>query len=86
MVLGAAIIAMLVSIIMVVIRGILGPTIFDRILSANLFGTNIIVLIVLMGHYMGTDFFLDIALTYALINFVSTIALLRYFKYEEANK
>lgn len=78
-----AIIAILVSLIMVIIRGILGPTVFDRILAANLFGTKIVVFIVLLGHFIKTEFFLDVALTYALINFVTTIALLRYFKYEE---
>lgn len=76
------ILSVLVSISMVIIRGILGPTVFDRILAANLFGTKIVVVIVLVGHYMGTEFFLDVALIYALINFISTIALLRYFKYE----
>lgn len=76
------ILSVLVSIIMVIIRGILGSTVFDRILAANLFGTKIVVFIVLIGHYMGTEFFLDVALIYALINFISTIALLRYFKYE----
>lgn len=77
-----AIIAVLVSLIMVIIRGILGPTVFDRILAANLFGTKIVVFIVLLGHFIGTEFFIDVALIYALINFITTIALLRYFKYE----
>ncbi|PIR38895.1 MAG: pH regulation protein F [Alphaproteobacteria bacterium CG11_big_fil_rev_8_21_14_0_20_39_49] len=80
----AVIIAVLVSMVMVVIRGILGPTVFDRILAANLFGTKIVVFIVLVGHFMGTEFFLDVALTYALINFITTIALLRYFKFEDS--
>lgn len=79
--LAAAIVGMLVSMGMVVIRAFIGATMFDRILAVNVFGTNIIVFIVLAGHFFGTDFFLDIALTYALINFISTIALLRYFKY-----
>lgn len=77
----AAIMAVMVSIFLVIIRAVVGPSVFDRILAANSFGTNIIVLIAMMGYWMGTDFFIDIALIYALINFVSTIALLRYFKY-----
>jgi multicomponent Na+:H+ antiporter subunit F len=80
----AAILGVLVCMTMVIIRGIVGPSIFDRILAANLFGTNIVVFIVMIGHFMGTEFFLDIAITYALINFITTIALLRYFKYEGA--
>ncbi|MDA0782676.1 MAG: monovalent cation/H+ antiporter complex subunit F [Rickettsiales bacterium] len=80
------IIAVLVSMVMVVIRGILGSTVFDRILAANLFGTKIVVFIVLIGHFMETEFFLDVALTYALINFITTIALLRYFKFEDSRE
>lgn len=80
--LSAAIIAILVSMGMVMLRGILGPTVFDRILAANSFGTNIVVLIALLGSLMNTVFFIDIALTYALINFITTVALLRYFQYK----
>lgn len=83
--LAAAILAVLVSMAMVVIRGIVGSTAFDRILAANTVGTKTVVLIVLMGQWMGTEFFLDVALTYALINFISTIAFLRYFKYGGQN-
>jgi multicomponent Na+:H+ antiporter subunit F len=80
--LAAAVLGVLASLAMVVVRGIVGPTAFDRILAANMFGTNIIVLIVLIGHARGSEFFLDIAMTYALVNFVSTLAFLRYFKYD----
>lgn len=79
----ASFVAIIVSLAMAVSRSILGPTIFDRILAANLFGTNIIALIVLIGHYVGTEFYLDVALTYALINFITNIALMRYFKEQE---
>lgn len=74
----------LASMSVLLIRAIKGPSIFDRILTANTFGTNIVVLIALMGYLLHTTFFLDIALTYALINFITTIALLRYFKYKES--
>ena len=80
------ILAVLVSMFMVIVRGVLGPTVFDRILSANLFGTKIVVFIVLLGHFVGTEFFLDVAITYALINFITTIALLRYFKFENVEE
>lgn len=78
----AVIAAFLMSMGMVIIRGIVGHTTFDRILAVNMFGTNIVVFIVLVGHFVGTEFFLDIALTYALINFITTVAFLRYFKYK----
>lgn len=77
----AAIIAVLVSMGLVVLRGFLGPTVYDRVLAANAFGTQTVVAIALLGALMDTTFFLDIAITYALINFLSTIALLRYFRY-----
>ncbi len=80
------ILSLLVSMFMVIVRGILGPTAFDRILAANLFGTKIVVFIVLLGHFMETEFFLDVAITYALINFITTIALLRYFKFESVEE
>lgn len=79
--LSAVTAVLLFSMGMVILRGVLGRTIFDRILAANNFGTNVIILITLMGYIFGTEFFIDIAITYALINFITTIALLRYFKY-----
>jgi multicomponent Na+:H+ antiporter subunit F len=77
----AGIIAVIVSMAFVMIRAMLGQTVFDRILAANSFGTNVVVLVALIGAFMGTDFFLDIALTYGLINFITTIAFLRYFEF-----
>lgn len=76
-----AIIAVLVSMGLVILRGLVGPSVYDRILAANAFGTHTVVAIALLGFLTDTMFFLDIAMTYALINFVSTIALLRYFRY-----
>ncbi|MDB2414260.1 monovalent cation/H+ antiporter complex subunit F [Rickettsiales bacterium] len=81
--LEGAIIAVLISMGMIILRSIFGPTIFDRILAVNSFGTNVVVLIAMIGHFIGTAFFLDVAITYALINFITTIALLRYFKFAD---
>jgi multicomponent Na+:H+ antiporter subunit F len=85
-ILQAAIFGILASMAMVIIRGIVGSTAFDRILAANLFGTNVVVLIVLIGHLRVTEFFIDVALTYGLVNFITTLALLRYFKYDPSGK
>ncbi len=76
-----ALLGMIASMVMVIIRAIVGPTIFDRILAVNSFGTNVVVFIVLLQSFIGTGFFLDIAITYALINFIATVALSRYFMY-----
>ena len=63
------------------IRAFIGPTLFDRILAVNTFGTKTVLIIAVLGFLMGRPDFLDIALVYALINFIGVIALLKYFKY-----
>ncbi len=62
-------------------RAILGPTIYDRILSVNSFGTKTVLLIAVYGFLTGRPDFADIALVYALINFIGTIAVLKFFEY-----
>ncbi|MCE3232102.1 MAG: multisubunit sodium/proton antiporter, MrpF subunit [Rickettsiaceae bacterium] len=86
MILEAAVFGLLMAMAMTIIRGIVGSTAFDRILAANMFATIFIALIVLVGHMRDTEFFIDIAITYGLVNFVTTFALLRYFKYDPSEK
>jgi len=74
----AATLAILVVMILAMIRGIKGPTLYDRILAVNMFGTKTVLLISLLGFVMGRPEFLDIAIVYALINFISVIGVLRY--------
>lgn len=74
----AATIAILVVMIMAIVRGIMGPTLYDRILAVNMFGTKTVLLISLLGFVMGRPEFLDIAIVYALINFISVIGVLHY--------
>jgi multicomponent Na+:H+ antiporter subunit F len=75
---GAASIAILVVMAMALARALLGPTIFDRILAVNSFGTLAVVLIAVLGFLTGRPDFLDIALVYALINFIGAIAVTKY--------
>ncbi len=84
----AASIAILVVMGLALIRAILGPTVYDRILAANMFGTKTVLLIAVLGFLNGRPDFLDIALVYALINFISTVAVLRFFEYtaQKTNK
>ena len=56
-------------------------SLYDRVLAGNSFGTKTVLLIGLMGFVTGRPDFLDIALLYALINFVGTLAILRFFSY-----
>ncbi|MEL6567708.1 MAG: monovalent cation/H+ antiporter complex subunit F [Pseudomonadota bacterium] len=79
--LAAATIALLFGLVLLLIRALLGPTLYDRVLAVNSFGTKTVVLLGLLGFVMGRPDFLDIALTYALINFVATIAILKFFRY-----
>jgi len=74
----AATIAILVVMIMSILRAMLGPTFYDRILAVNMFGTKTVLLISLLGFVMGRPEFLDIAIVYALINFISVIGVLHY--------
>lgn len=74
----AATLAIFAAMILAIIRGIVGPTLYDRILAVNMFGTKTVLLIALLGFVMGRPEFLDIAIVYALINFISVIGVLRY--------
>lgn len=71
-------VVLLVSILMTLVRAILGPTSFDRILSVNAVGTTTVVGVAVMGFLKGRPDFLDLALVYAMVNFVATIAILRF--------
>jgi multicomponent Na+:H+ antiporter subunit F len=83
MILVAAAIALLVVMALVLTRALLGPTVYDRILAVNSFGTKTVLLIALMAFISGRMDILDIALAYALINFIGAIAVLRFFEYGE---
>lgn len=77
----AAGIALLVAMLMVLIRLFKGPSLYDRTLAVNAFGTKTVLLIGLLGFLTDRPDFLDIALIYALINFIGTIAILKFFRY-----
>jgi multicomponent Na+:H+ antiporter subunit F len=64
-------------------RAFVGPTVFDRILAANMFGTKTVLLIAVIGFLFGRPEFLDIAMVYALINFIGVIGMLRLIEYLE---
>lgn len=70
----------LLSMGMVLLRGVVGPSVYDRIQAANSFGTCTVIVIAFLSYVMGDESYLDIALIYALVNFIATIALLRYFR------
>ncbi len=71
-------IAVLLAIPLALYRAIRGPLVYDRVLAANVIGTKTVVLIALVGFVYERPHFMDIALVYALINFLATIALLKF--------
>ncbi len=78
-----ATLALLVTMLLTLIRALLGPTIFDRILAVNSFGTKTVLLIAVYGFLTGRPDFVDIALVYSLINYIGTIAVLKFFEYDD---
>jgi multicomponent Na+:H+ antiporter subunit F len=78
---AVAAIALLATMGLAVARAAMGPTVFDRILAANAFGTKTVLLIAVFGYLSGRPDFLDLGLLYALINFVGVIAALKYLKF-----
>lgn len=73
--------ALLFTMVLALTRGVRGPTLYDRILAVNAFGTKTVLLIAVLGFLDGRPDFLDIAFVYALINFVATIAVLKFHEY-----
>ncbi len=62
-------------------RAVFGPTILDRLIGVNAIGSKTVILLLLIGLiYERLDMFLDIALAYALLNFVAVLAASRYFQ------
>ncbi len=74
-------IALIVSMCLSLLRALKGPTVYDRALAVNNFGTITVLFIAVFGFLIGRPDFLDIALVYALINFITVIAILKYFEY-----
>jgi multicomponent Na+:H+ antiporter subunit F len=85
MVLAATCVAVLSVMALALARALQAHTVYDRILGINMFGTKTAVLIALMGFLSERPDFLDIAIVYALINFIGMIAVLRFFEYTASN-
>jgi len=65
-------------------RALIGPTAIDRITSVNVVGTKTTVLLIVIGVvFERVEMFVDIALAYAMLNFLATIAASRYFQHHK---
>jgi multicomponent Na+:H+ antiporter subunit F len=78
---AAAAVAILVALALVIVRAIKGPTVFDRVLAGNTVGTLAILLLAVFGFLTGRPEFLDIGLTYGLLNIIGTLAVLKFFRH-----
>lgn len=77
---AVATLAILGTMALALTRSLRGPTLFDRLLAANMFGTKTVLLVAVLGFLDGRPEFLDIGLVYALISFITVIAVLRFFE------
>jgi len=73
--------ALLVTIALLLVRALRGPTVFDRLLAANTIGTCAMLLLAVIGFLAGRPEFLDLALVYGLLNVLGTVAVLKYFRH-----
>ena len=73
-------IAILVTMVLAVVRALRGPTVYDRVLAVNMFGTKTALLLSVIAFLLGRPDFLDLALAYALINLVGILAVLEFFQ------
>jgi multicomponent Na+:H+ antiporter subunit F len=78
---AAAAAAILVALALVIVRAIRGPSVFDRVLAGNTVGSLAILLLAVFGFLTGRPEFLDIGLTYGLLNLISTLAVLKFFRH-----
>lgn len=81
----ATCVVLLFGAVLLLVRALRGPTVFDRILAVNAMGTKTVVLVACIAFvdldHGNPSFFLDTSIVYALINFVATIAILKYIQY-----
>ena len=82
----AAGLAIVVTMFMAVIRGLLGPSVYDRVLAMNMFGTKTVLLVAVVAMVMDRPDFLDLALAYALINFIGVLAILQFAQNRQARQ
>ena len=73
-------IAILVTMVLALVRALLGPSVYDRVLAVNVFGTKTVLLLSVLAFLYGRTDFLDLALAYALINMVGILAVLVFFQ------
>jgi multicomponent Na+:H+ antiporter subunit F len=79
-------IAILITMVLALVRALMGPTVYDRVLAVNVFGTKTVLLLAVIAFLYGRPDFLDLALAYALINMVGILAVLEFFQNRSQRK
>ena len=72
---------LLIGMVLLLGRLLAGPTLYDRILAVNSFGTKTVLFLAVFSLIIGRADGIDIAILYALMNFIATIAVLKFFRY-----
>ena len=76
----AVTIALLITMALALMRAVIGPSLYDRVLAVNMLGTKTVLLLAVIAFLFGRPDFLDLALAYALINFIGVLAVLEFFR------
>jgi multicomponent Na+:H+ antiporter subunit F len=69
--------AIFATMALALVRALAGPSVFDRIVAVNMFGTKTVLVVALITAISGNDGLIDVALVYALINFIAVVAVLK---------
>lgn len=80
---AATMAAVLLTLVLALARAVLGPTVYDRILAVNMAGTKTVLLIAVLGFLTNRPEFLDLALIYVFLNFITTVAILKFVQYRD---
>tara|TARA_R110002153_G_scaffold168444_1_gene321198 strand:- start:97 stop:372 length:276 start_codon:yes stop_codon:yes gene_type:complete len=79
-------IAILITMVLALVRALMGPSVYDRVLAVNVFGTKTVLLLSVIAFLYGRPDFLDLALAYALVNMVGILAVLEFFQNRSRRK
>lgn len=77
---AAATLLLLVTVSLTLVRAVIGPSVFDRLLATNTIGTCTVLLLAVIGFLTERPEFLDLALVYGLLNVIGTVAVLKFFR------
>ena len=83
---SVAMLGVLTAMLLALVAAVRGPSVFDRILALNVFGTKTVLLIAVSGFLSGRPDWLDLALLYALVNFVGIIAVLKFVRFVDLGR